>query len=145
MTLAFADGSLATIAYTALGDAAFSKERFEMFAGGTVVTIDNYLAMTVTADGRTRTDKARTGQDKGHAAEIAAFIAGVTRGQGAGAGGGAVRDEPRDDRGGGELKGGAEGRGGRVGGARRGRREPDRTSPHLEFLQPRPRRPLRRR
>jgi predicted dehydrogenase/threonine dehydrogenase-like Zn-dependent dehydrogenase len=77
----FADGSLATIAYTALGDAAFSKERFEMFAGGTVVTIDNFLSMTVTADGRTSTDKARTGQDKGHAAEIAAFIAGVREGK----------------------------------------------------------------
>jgi predicted dehydrogenase len=77
----FADGSLATLAYTALGDAAFSKERFEMFAGGTVVTIDNYLAMSVTADGRTTTEKARTGQDKGHAAEIAAFIAGVRDGK----------------------------------------------------------------
>jgi len=80
VTLHFADGSLATIAYTALGDAAFSKERFEMFAGGTVVTIDNFLTMTVTADGKTRTETARTGQDKGHAAEIAAFVAGVRSG-----------------------------------------------------------------
>jgi predicted dehydrogenase/threonine dehydrogenase-like Zn-dependent dehydrogenase len=80
VTLHFADGSLATIAYTALGDAAFSKERFEMFAGGTVVTIDNFLTMTVTADGKTRTDTARTGQDKGHAAEIAAFVSGVRSG-----------------------------------------------------------------
>ena len=37
-------------------------ERFEMFAGGTVVTIDNFLSITVTADGRTRSEKARTGQ-----------------------------------------------------------------------------------
>ena len=81
VTLHFADGSLATIAYTALGDAAFSKERFEMFAGGTVVTIDNFLSMTVTADGRTTREKARTGQDKGHAAEIAAFVAGVRDGK----------------------------------------------------------------
>jgi predicted dehydrogenase/threonine dehydrogenase-like Zn-dependent dehydrogenase len=80
VTLHFADGSLATIAYTALGDAAFSKERFEMFAGGTVVTIDNFLTMTVTADGKTRSETARTGQDKGHAAEIAAFVAGVRSG-----------------------------------------------------------------
>jgi predicted dehydrogenase len=79
-TLHFADGSLATIVYTALGDAAFSKERFELFAGGTVVTIDNFLTMSVTADGRTRSETARTGQDKGHAAELAAFIAGVANG-----------------------------------------------------------------
>jgi predicted dehydrogenase/threonine dehydrogenase-like Zn-dependent dehydrogenase len=80
-TLHFADGSLATIVYTALGDAAFSKERFELFAGGTVVTIDNFLAMSVTADGKTRSETVRTGQDKGHAAELAAFIAGVVSGQ----------------------------------------------------------------
>jgi predicted dehydrogenase len=80
-TLHFTDGSLATIVYTALGDAAFSKERFELFAGGTVVTIDNFLAMSVTQDGRTRSGSARAGQDKGHAAELAAFIAGVTAGK----------------------------------------------------------------
>src|SRR6185437_10866348 len=44
VTLRFAEGSLATIAYTALGDSAFSKERVEAFAGGSVVTIDNFLA-----------------------------------------------------------------------------------------------------
>jgi predicted dehydrogenase/threonine dehydrogenase-like Zn-dependent dehydrogenase len=80
-TLHFADGSLATIVYTALGDAAFSKERFELFAGGTVVTIDNFLAMSVTADGKTRSETVRTGQDKGHAAELTAFVAGVVSGQ----------------------------------------------------------------
>ena len=80
-TLHFADGSLATIVYTALGDAAFSKERFELFAGGTVVTIDNFLTMSVTEDGRTRSKTARGGQDKGHRAELAAFIAGVAAGK----------------------------------------------------------------
>src|SRR6266446_8734511 len=69
-TLHFADGSLATIVYTALGDAAFSKERFELFAGGTVVTIDNFLTLSVTEDGKTRSETARTGQDKGHEAEL---------------------------------------------------------------------------
>jgi predicted dehydrogenase len=52
-----------------------------MFAGGLAVTIDNFLVLTVTADGRTTSEKARTGQDKGHAAEIAAFIAGVREGK----------------------------------------------------------------
>jgi predicted dehydrogenase len=80
VSLAFADGSLATIAYTALGDPAFSKERFEIFAGGTVLTIDNFLSLTVTADGRSRSESARMGQDKGHAAELAAFVAGVRDG-----------------------------------------------------------------
>ncbi|MBX6366629.1 MAG: bi-domain-containing oxidoreductase [Rhodospirillales bacterium] len=79
VALGFADGSLATIAYTALGDTGFSKERFEAFAGGSVVTIDNFLTLTITADGRTRTEKAA--QDKGHAAELAAFVRGVVEGR----------------------------------------------------------------
>ena len=80
VTLNFADGSLATILYTALGDSAFSKERFECFAGGTVVALDNFLTLAVTSGGKTRTTKARLGQDKGHAAELAAFAAAVQAG-----------------------------------------------------------------
>ena len=44
VSLNFADGSLATIAYTALGDTAYSKELVEAFAGGTVVNIDDFAA-----------------------------------------------------------------------------------------------------
>lgn len=80
ITLTFADGSLASIAYTALGDSAFSKERYELFAGGTVVTIDNFLTMTVTANGTTTTEKAAAGQDKGHRDELKAFAAAVAGG-----------------------------------------------------------------
>ena len=79
VTLSFADGSLATIVYTALGDSAFSKERVECFAGGTVVAIDNFLALSLTEGGRTRTDKALA-QDKGHRAELAAFVGAVAAG-----------------------------------------------------------------
>lgn len=80
VTLRFADGSLATIAYTAQGDTAYSKERFEVFVGGTVVTIDNFLDLTVAAGGRVRRKKARLGQDKGHRGELAAFVAAVRAG-----------------------------------------------------------------
>ena len=79
-TLQFVDGSLAIIAYTALGETSFSKERIEVFAGGTVVIIDNFRQMTVTTDGRTRTEKSRGGQDKGHRAELKAFVRAVTAG-----------------------------------------------------------------
>lgn len=80
VTLAFQDGSLATIVYTAQGDAGFSKERFECFAGGTVVAIDNFLTLSVTENGRTRSEKAKMGQDKGHRAELEAFVAAVSQG-----------------------------------------------------------------
>jgi len=80
VTLAFQDGSLATIVYTAQGDSAFSKERFECFAGGTVVAIDNFLTLSVTENGRTRIEKAKMGQDKGHRAELEAFVVAVSQG-----------------------------------------------------------------
>jgi predicted dehydrogenase/threonine dehydrogenase-like Zn-dependent dehydrogenase len=78
-TLRFADGSLATIAYTAKGDSSFSKELFEAYAGGTVVTIDDFRKLTIVADGHTNTTNAR-GQDKGHAAQLEAFVSAVAAG-----------------------------------------------------------------
>ncbi|MBI2235907.1 MAG: bi-domain-containing oxidoreductase [Magnetospirillum sp.] len=80
VTLSFADGGLATIVYTALGDSSHSKERFECFAGGTVVGIDNFLSLSVTEGGRTRVENAKLGQDKGHRAELEAFVAAVAAG-----------------------------------------------------------------
>lgn len=80
VTLSFQDGSLATIVYTAQGDSAFSKERFECFAGGTVIAIDNFLTLSITENGRTNLRKAKMGQDKGHRAELQAFAAAVAQG-----------------------------------------------------------------
>jgi predicted dehydrogenase len=79
VSLTFKDGSLATIVYTAQGDSAYSKERFECFAGGTVVVIDNFLSLSITENGKTRTEKAM-GQDKGHRAELEGFVRAVAAG-----------------------------------------------------------------
>jgi predicted dehydrogenase len=77
-TISFTDGSLATIAYTALGDTAHSKELIEGYAGGTVVAVEDFRKLTVTANGRaTVTSKP---QDKGHAAALTAFVAAVKAG-----------------------------------------------------------------
>lgn len=80
VTLRFSDGSLATIVYSALGDTAYSKERFEAFAGGTVVALDNFRTLEVASAGHVRRRVARIGQDKGHKAEVAAFVAAVVEG-----------------------------------------------------------------
>lgn len=80
VALRFADGSLASILYSALGDTAYSKERFEAFAGGSVVALDNFRRLEVTQSGRIRTHTARIGQDKGHTAEIEAFVRSVADG-----------------------------------------------------------------
>ncbi|RZO37613.1 MAG: theronine dehydrogenase [Rhodospirillaceae bacterium] len=80
VSLNFADGSLATIAYTALGDTAYSKELVEAFAGGTVVKIDDFRGMTVTAAGKESKQGRSIEQDKGHAAELEAFAKAVASG-----------------------------------------------------------------
>ena len=80
VTLRFADGSLATVAYTALGDTAFSKELFEVYAGGSVATIDNFRTMTVTENGRVSKRSSRGGQDKGFRGALQAFVDAVAGG-----------------------------------------------------------------
>lgn len=80
VSLNFADGSLATIAYTALGDTAYSKELIEAFAGGTVININDFRGLTVTAGGKEAKHGKSMEQDKGHAAELKAFADAVSSG-----------------------------------------------------------------
>lgn len=76
-TLTFAEGSVATIAYTGLGDASFGKEMIEVYAAGTIVHIDDFRSLSIVSNGRTRTERLRTGQDKGHQAEMQSLVAAV--------------------------------------------------------------------
>ncbi len=74
--LQFEDGSIATIHYLANGSKDFPKERIEVFAGGTVVVCDNFR-QTREIGGQRRKLKTK-GQDKGHKAELEAFINSLT-------------------------------------------------------------------
>jgi predicted dehydrogenase/threonine dehydrogenase-like Zn-dependent dehydrogenase len=76
--LRFDDGSVASVVYTALGSAALGKERVEAFAGGKAHVIDDWRRLIVAEGGRSRTERHRV--DKGHQAEIAAFIRSVRGG-----------------------------------------------------------------
>lgn len=76
-SIVFADGSLATIIYTALGDTSFSKELIECYKGGAVSRIDNFRDFIIVSDGKTVTKKSSMSQDKGHKAQIEAFVSGV--------------------------------------------------------------------
>ncbi len=76
--LEFADGSLATIAYTTFGDAAYSKESVEVFCAGQVFRIEDFRSLTTVRDGKTR--RSRGSQDKGHPAALAAFAAAAREG-----------------------------------------------------------------
>ena len=78
VTLDFTDGSLATLAYTSLGDTAYSKELIEGYAGGRIVTIDDFRSFTITADGHIERSAKFWTQDKGHADGRRAVVAAVT-------------------------------------------------------------------
>ena len=46
-TLRYADGSVCTLTYTALGDKTYPKERLEVFADGKVLVMDDYKSVTI--------------------------------------------------------------------------------------------------
>jgi len=70
--LRFADGSVGTIIYSSLGDPSLPKEYLEAFGAGRAITLDDFTELTIHADGKAKTIKAR--QDKGQAKLVAAFL-----------------------------------------------------------------------
>ncbi len=73
ISLSLTDGSVASIVYTASGDSSVAKERVEIFCDRSVATIDDFRSGTVIHDKKTK-NLGRRSQDKGHAAEVAAFL-----------------------------------------------------------------------
>lgn len=77
-TIGFADGSVAALTYTALGDTGYPKEFFEVFFDGKVFAVDDFKRMTVA--GAKDVKAPGGGQDKGHRQELIAFADAVRRG-----------------------------------------------------------------
>ncbi len=77
--LTFGDGSVGTVHYFANGHKSFPKEGLEVFSDGRILQLDNFRKLTGFGfRGFSRWKTSRV--DKGHDAEIAAFVDGVTRG-----------------------------------------------------------------
>lgn len=75
----FADGSIGTVHYFANGSKRFPKERVEVFSEGRVLVLDNFKS--VQGYGWPHFKRQRLmRQDKGHKAEVAAFIQRVMQG-----------------------------------------------------------------
>ena len=70
--LRFADGSVGTIVYSALGDPSLPKEYLEAFANGRVVRLDDFTELTIYAGGKKKVIKVK--QDKGQQRLVAAFL-----------------------------------------------------------------------
>ena len=77
VSLRFANGSEGTISYLANGDRAFSKERIEVFGGGSTAVLEDFRRLDLVRNDRTETVRARWRQDKGHRAEWDAFVQSV--------------------------------------------------------------------
>ncbi|HTQ44925.1 MAG TPA: Gfo/Idh/MocA family oxidoreductase, partial [Polyangiaceae bacterium] len=76
-TIAYTDGSVCTLTYTALGNADHPKERMDVFADGAVVVLDDYKSLTVI--GRSEGWRGIT-QNKGHEEELTALAAALSEG-----------------------------------------------------------------
>jgi polar amino acid transport system substrate-binding protein len=79
VTLRFADGSNACIAYLAEGDRALQKERVEIFGGGRSFVVEDFRAASKFTGGREEKLKLRA-TDKGQADEVRAVCAMITEG-----------------------------------------------------------------
>jgi predicted dehydrogenase/threonine dehydrogenase-like Zn-dependent dehydrogenase len=82
ISLRFANGSGGTISYLANGDRAFSKERIEIFGGGSVAVLDDFRCLELVRNGRKETIRSRWHQDKGHGGEWDAFARFLQQGGG---------------------------------------------------------------
>jgi predicted dehydrogenase/threonine dehydrogenase-like Zn-dependent dehydrogenase len=77
-TVAYDDGSLCTLTYTALGSRSHPKERLEVFAEGRVLTLDDYRSVAEAGVKSPRT-RSLTG-NKGHVEQLEALAACLTAG-----------------------------------------------------------------
>jgi predicted dehydrogenase len=70
----FVNGTVGTISYLANGDKSASKERVEVFGGGAIAILEDFRRLELVRNGRKQVTRARWTQDKGHKAEMRAFV-----------------------------------------------------------------------
>ena len=78
-TIRYADGSVCSLTYTALGDKMFPKERMEIFCDGMVVSLDDYRSLSVA--GRRADEWKSSGAQKGQFEELVALADALRTGE----------------------------------------------------------------
>ena len=78
MTFTFPDGSIGIVDYLANGDKSFPKERVEVFCGGKVAVLDDFVSLQTIEDGKKKEIKGA--QDKGWVNEWKAFAKSIREG-----------------------------------------------------------------
>jgi len=81
ISMRFANGSQGTVTYLANGDRSFSKERLEVFGGGSIALMEDFRRLELVRGGHKKTIRSRWRHDKGHRAEWAAFVASICKGE----------------------------------------------------------------
>jgi polar amino acid transport system substrate-binding protein len=80
ISLRFADGSVASLTYTADGSKAMPKEQIEVFGGGRSAVIDDFREATLHVGDATTSRLRSSRQDKGQKAMLLAWIAALRTG-----------------------------------------------------------------
>lgn len=80
LTLDFPNGSIATISYVANGDKSLSKERLEIFGGGSTGVLEDFRRLELARNGRKQVVTSFLKQDKGHVAQWEAFAKSLATG-----------------------------------------------------------------
>ncbi|HYR52577.1 MAG TPA: hypothetical protein VET83_08175, partial [Candidatus Dormibacteraeota bacterium] len=75
----FRNGATAGIDYLSNGDSSLAKERIEVHRSGTSVVIDDFRSASIHRAGKHR-NKSWPARDKGHRAEVKAFLGAVITG-----------------------------------------------------------------
>ena len=78
MTFTFADGSIGIVDYLANGDKSFPKERVEVFCGGQICVLDDFVSLQMVKDGKKKAE--RGAQNKGWVDEWKAFAKSIREG-----------------------------------------------------------------
>lgn len=80
LTVRFADGSLGVVTYLTNGADRFGKERVEVFGNGATAVIDDFRQVELLRGSRRRSSRDWLSQEKGHQAELTAFIDAIRSG-----------------------------------------------------------------
>ncbi|MEO8357342.1 MAG: bi-domain-containing oxidoreductase [Chloroflexota bacterium] len=78
MTFTFPDGSIGIVDYLANGDKSFPKERVEVFCGGQIAVLDDFVSLQTVKDGRKK--EVRGAQNKGWVDEWKVFAKSIREG-----------------------------------------------------------------
>ena len=78
MTFTFPDGSIGSMDYLANGDKSFPKERIEVFCGGQIAVLDDFVSLQTVKDGKKKETK--SAQNKGWVDEWKVFAKSIREG-----------------------------------------------------------------